>query len=58
MIATGWTLLRPHWKSVSVARLTVFVGGAFALALYGLTPIKVLFLSAIAGLLWLERSEA
>jgi chromate transporter len=58
MIATGWTLIRPFWKEVSLARLLVFTGGALCLALYGLTPIKVLFLSAFVGLAWPERTRA
>jgi chromate transport protein ChrA len=43
MVATGWTLIRPFWKGLSPVRLAVFAGGASALALYGLTPIRVLF---------------
>ncbi len=58
MIATGWTLIRPFWKGLSPVRFVLFTGGAFALALYGLTPIRVLFLAATVGLLWPERKEA
>lgn len=57
MVATGWTLIRPFWKGLSVQRLLVFTGGALALALYGWTPIKVLFLGALVGLTWPERKE-
>lgn len=57
MIATGWTLIRPYWKGLSFPRLLIFTGGAFALALYGLTPIRVLFLAAVVGLAWPERKE-
>ena len=58
MIATGWTLIRPFWKGLAVSRLLVFTGGALGLALYGLTPIKVLFLAALVGLAWPERNKA
>ena len=58
MIATGWTLIRPFWKGLPLLRLVVFTGGTVALALYGITPIKVLCLAAAVGLAWPERETA
>ena len=58
MVATGWTLIRPFWKELPVARLIVFTGGALVLAFFGVTPIRVLFLAAFVGLLWPERALA
>jgi chromate transporter len=58
MIATGWALIRPFWKGLPLLRLAVFTGGAVGLALYGLSPIKVLFLAAFVGLLWPERKRS
>jgi chromate transporter len=58
MIATGWTLIRPHWKGLSILRFAVFTGGAVALAMYGLTPIKILLLAAFIGVLSPERKAA
>lgn len=58
MVATGWTLLRPFWKEVTLVRVAVFTGGALALALTGVTPIRVLFLAALTGFLWPERKVA
>ena len=58
MVATGWTLIRPFWKGLPILRLAVFTGGAAALAMSGITPIKILFLAAFVGLLWPEREVA
>lgn len=58
MVATGWTLIRPYWKGLAIERLLVFTGGAVGLALYGMTPIQVLFLAAAVGLAWPEGRGA
>ncbi len=58
MVATGWTLLRPFWKEVTLVRVAVFTGGALSLALTGVNPIRVLFLAALIGLLWPDRKAA
>jgi chromate transporter len=57
MIATGWTLIRPFCKSISLPRLLLFTGGALMLGIYSISPIRVLFLAAFVGLLWPERKS-
>ncbi len=58
MIATGWTLVRPFWKGISVPWLVLFTGGAMLLALKSVSPIRVLLLAACVGLIWPEREAA
>jgi chromate transporter len=57
MIATGWTLIRPYWKRVSMLRLIVFTGAGLAFGLAGVSPIRVLFVAAIIGLVWPARAK-
>jgi chromate transporter len=56
-LATGWTLIRPYWKSVSYLRLVLFIGGGLALGLASISPIRVLFAAASIGILWPERAK-
>jgi chromate transporter len=58
MVATCWTRIRPHWSSISLLRLVLFSGSALALGLFGIPPIRVLFLAAIAGLLRPQGEKA
>ena len=46
MIATGWTLIRPCWKSVSMLRLILFTGTGLGFGLASVSPIRVLFAAA------------
>ncbi len=58
MVATGWTLIRPFWKSISIPRLVLFTGGALVLGWLAISPIRILLLAAFAGFLWPERKVA
>jgi len=58
MLATGWTLIRPYWKSIAIPRLILFSGGALVLGLFAISPLRVLLLAAFIGLLWPERETA
>jgi chromate transporter len=58
MIATGWTLIRPHWKSASLVRVMLFAGGALALGLGSVAPMRVMAAAAILGVLWPQREAA
>lgn len=46
MIATGWTLIRPYWKSVSMFRLILFTGTGLGFGLVSVSPTRVLFAAA------------
>jgi len=53
MFSTVWLLVRPQWKSI--ARVAVFFGGAFlATWKFGVTPVPVIAVAAVAGFLWKE----
>jgi chromate transport protein ChrA len=54
-IATGWALIRPHWKSSSLVRVLLFAGGALALGLGSIAPLRVMAAAAILGVLWPQR---
>ncbi|HXG32549.1 MAG TPA: chromate transporter [Bryobacteraceae bacterium] len=54
--AAAWLLLRPHLKGPNALRPLVFAGGAIALSLgASLSPVQVLGLAALAGILWRRR---
>jgi chromate transporter len=56
MVATCWTLVRPHWRHASRFRVALLFVAAFTLAtVWGQSPIRVLALSAVVGALWPER---
>jgi chromate transporter len=52
MFATGWTLIRPHWQSLSWAKTAVIIGGAFTLGSFSFSPIGVLLIALITGWCW------
>ena len=53
MAITGITIIRPHWRGTSRFQLLLFVAGAFIASFWlGITPIRVLVVAAVAGLLW------
>lgn len=57
-VMTGVTLIRPHWRTASPAKLIVFVGGGFVgVELLRASPLVVLVLAALAGLIWPLRSK-
>jgi chromate transporter len=51
IFSTAWALLRPFIRGGRRGRVVAFIGGALALYLLGLTPVRVLLLSATAGVL-------
>lgn len=60
MWASVWLLVRPHFGGLwRTARVTLFAGGAFLAAWkFGVTPIPVIAVAALAGFLWKERDPA
>jgi chromate transporter len=52
MIASAYLLSAPRWKAGKKLRVILLGGGALLLALAGLTPIQVLGLGALAGVVW------
>jgi chromate transporter len=53
MWAAGFQLFRPRWKAGSRARAVILTAGGFALSYgFGMAPIQILGLGALAGLLW------
>lgn len=53
MFSTVWLLVRP--QLTSILRVSVFFGGAFlATWKFGVTPIPVIAIAAVAGFLWKE----
>jgi chromate transporter len=58
MVATCWTLIRPHWQHRFYVRVAVLFAATLALATIGnQSPIRVLGLAAVVGVLW-PPSEA
>ncbi len=56
MWASVWSLVKPYWGGASrIARAIVYTGGA-ALAIWklGLTPLPIIGIAAVLGLLWGE----
>lgn len=54
--ATSWLLLRPHLAGRRALRALVFSGAAAVLTLGAwLSPVQILGLAALAGLLWQEE---
>jgi chromate transporter len=53
MAVAAFVLLKPYFKSESWVRAMVLFGGSLLLSLrFGLTPIQVIALAALAGALW------
>jgi chromate transporter len=53
MVVAAFSLLKPHFKRDRWLRAIVLFGGSLVLSLrFGLTPIQVLGLAALAGALW------
>ena len=53
MAVTCWTMLRPHVRGAHRLRVTLLFVGAFLLAsIGGLSPLRVLAISAAVGALW------
>ncbi|MCL6505869.1 MAG: chromate transporter [Bryobacteraceae bacterium] len=54
--AAAWLLLKPHLQGPRAVRPLALAGGAIALSLgASLSPVQVLGLAAVAGMLWRER---
>jgi hypothetical protein len=49
VLSSAWILLRPHLSASVLARTTVIIILSGALMLAGLTPVRILLLSAAAG---------
>jgi chromate transporter len=58
IFSTAWALLRPFIRSGRRVRVFAFIGGTLALSVIGLTPVRVLLLSAAAGALVPTRPAA
>ena len=59
MWSTVWLLTKPHvggWEKT--IRAAVILGGAFAAAWMGVTPVPIIVVATLAGFLWPERSGA
>lgn len=50
IFAAAWNLLRPYVRGAARWRAFAVIAGAIALYVLGLTPVRVLFLSAVVGL--------
>ena len=58
MVSTCWTIVRPHLRSPYRRRVVLLFVGAFTLAMWGLSPLRVLALSAVVGASWTESEDA
>jgi len=58
MVSSCWTLVRPLLRSPYRGRVVLLFIGAFALAIRGVAPLRVLALSAVLGALWTEPEDA
>jgi chromate transporter len=54
--ASCWPLVRPHLRKRTVARTLLLLGGAIALQLGDVPPIRVLLAAGACGALWREPS--
>ena len=60
MWSAVWGLVAPHWGGVQASiRAVVITGGAFlALWKLGMSPLPIIGIAALAGLLWREPAKA
>jgi chromate transporter len=58
IFSTAWALLRPFIRGGRRLRVLAFVGGALGLYLLGITPVRILLVSAAAGVLVPTRAVA
>jgi chromate transporter len=58
MVSTCWTILRPLLRSPDRGRVVLLFMGAFTLAMWGVSPLRVLALSGVLGALWAESGDA
>lgn len=58
MVCSCWTLVRPLLRSPYRGRVVLLFVGAFILAMWGVSPLRVLALSAVVGALWAEPEDA
>ena len=49
VLVAAWTLLRPYVKGTNAARAGIVAAVAVALALMGVTPIRILLVAAVSG---------
>jgi chromate transporter len=57
VVATCWTLVRPHWRAHHRVFVAALFGGAFLTAsLSAVSPLWILALSAVVGAMWPEQS--
>ena len=59
MWSTIWTILRPHVGSLSQSlRVLLIAGGAFAASWgFNISPLPIIFLGGLVGLLWTDEAE-
>lgn len=58
MAAAAWGLSRPHWKPGGRLRTVALTGAALLLSRFaGLSPVPILLLGALAGLVWRDPSD-
>jgi len=58
MVCSSWTIVRPLLRSPYRGRVVLLFVGAFALAMWGVSPLRVLALSAVVGAFWTESEDA
>ena len=58
MVSTCWTIVGPPLRSPYRGRVVLLFIGAFTLAMWGVSPLRVLSLSAVLGALWTESEDA
>lgn len=60
MLSTVWSLIRPYWGGFHAAgrpqtlRAVVFAGGGFAALWFGVSPLTIIAVAVIVGVLWRE----
>lgn len=55
--ATGWTLIRPYRSLIPYSKIVLGSVSSAALALLGVTPLRVLIIAAVAGLVLPSGAE-
>lgn len=58
MVCSSWTIVRPFLRSPFRGRVVLLFIGAFTLAMWGVSPLRVLALSAVVGAVWAESEDA
>lgn len=58
VVATAWTLIRPHLRGVSKTTIAAFVVGAFLLeVVFHLAPVRILLFAAFIGVVMPDTQQ-